>query len=244
MKTINNRQQILKPWALALAVLSGLFYAGSYSWAAVTLKLPKNIYILAANGKNLKSHNTADLPNGINQIVIQYQGEPGAKLSSDGDVEYSDTFVVKFTAENQELEMIIPWIRTVGNLEEWNKTPDIGIETSAGDGIDIQVSRLQKTGLQVFRNYAQELAAFNHTSAPASLDHSSSGAFSMNADVSGNQPAPLAETKPVPPTAAGAHKTAQQPAPQSNMVEDMLKYWYQQADEQTRQKFKTWIHCQ
>ena len=241
MKKMYNRYQIIKPWKLTLAVLSCILYAGSFSWATVTLQLPKNICILAANGKNTKLYDNAELSDGTNQVVIQYRGEFNERGSRDRNIESSDTFVIKFMAENQTLEMIIPWIKTIYQLESWNKTPDIRIETPAGKALEFKISRLEKNGLQIFRDYAQELDAFNKTNAPAAVPPSSFGVPSVHATA----PTPsTAVTQAVPSAAATAADTSEQPASKAEMAEGMLKYWYQQADEATRQKFKAWINAQ
>ena len=241
MKTMNNRHQIIKPWTLTLAVLLCISYAGSFSWAAVTLQLPKNICVLAVNGKNTRFYNNAELSDGINQIVIQYRGEFNQRGSRDRNIESSDTFVIKFMAENQTLEMISPWIKTIYQLESWNKSPDIRFVNPAGDALEFKISRLEKNGLQIFRDYAQELEGFNKTRAPAAVPPASFGVSSVNASA----PAPLTAATPAAPSAAAtAADPSEQSASKAGMAEGMLKYWYQQADEATRQKFKAWINAQ
>lgn len=198
-----------------------LIFTGNPAWGNVTLQLPQNITIVAENGKNTNIDNSASLPDGDNQIVIQFQGELSRKhADEDADFEYSDIFVVRFNASNQPLQMVTPRIKRLPELEKWNKKPDIRLVDSAGRDLDVQIARLEKDGIQVFRNYETELEAFNKTDSPAALNTLSS----------------LSRGSVPPP------KHQSQPQGKSEMAEDMLEYWYQQADEQVKARFKQRIN--
>jgi len=206
-----------------------LLCTGSPAWADVTLQLPQNITILAENGKNTKMNKRASLPDGDNQIVVQFQGELSRKHEDkDADFEYSDTFVIRFNALNQTLKMVTPRINRLLELEKWNKKPDIRILDSAGRELDIQIARLKKDGFQIFRNYETELEAFNKTDSPAAVDTLSS----------------VSEDSVSPPAAQVSPKNQSQPQDKTDMAEDMLDYWYQQADEEAKARFKQRINKQ
>lgn len=214
-------------------IISGtscLICSGSPAWADVTLEIPKNIIIVAENGKNTNINKKASLPDGDNQIVVQFQGDLGSNYT-DADFEHSDTFVVRFNASNQQLTMAIPRIKRLPELERWNKKPDIRILDSAKRDLDIQIARLEKDGIQVFRNYETELEAFNKTDSPAALDTE----FSVSED---------SVSSPAPGDAKVSPKHQSQPQGKTDMAEDMLEYWYQQADEKAKTRFKQRINKQ
>ncbi|NWH06205.1 YccT family protein [Desulfobacter latus] len=203
--------------------------SGPPAWADVTMNLPEKIAIVAENGKNTKINKKIALPDGDNQIVIQFQGELSRKhADEDADFENSDAFVIRFNASNQALRMVIPRIKRLLELEKWNKKPDIRILDSAGRELDIQIARLKIDGFQIFRNYETELEAFNKTDSPAALNTLST--------VSGDY---VPNTVPVP---AVSPKHRSQPQGKTDMAEDMLEYWYQQADEETKARFKQRIN--
>lgn len=220
-----------------LGTAACLICSGNPAWAGVTLQIPSNITIVAENGKKANIGKEASLPDGDNQIVVQFQGDLSKKHADENsDFECSDTFVVRFNASSQSLKMVIPRIKRLLELDKWNKSPNIRILDSGNRDLDIRVARLEKDGFQVFRDYEAELNAFNKTDSPAALSTLSSGYQDT-------------VSKPVPAAAATSPKyqprqPQAQPQGKSGMAEDMLEYWYQQADEQTKARFKQRINKQ
>lgn len=213
---------------------------GSPVWADVSLEIPRNITIVAKNGKAVKIDKRAMLPDGDNQIVVQFQGELSRKYADeDADFEYSDTFVMRFNSSNQALKMVIPRIKRLSELERWNEKPDIRILDPAGRRLDVRTARLEKDGIQFFRDYEKELEAFNKTDSPAALPAGS-----------GDFPSPAPRAALVPAAAKPSVPAAAEPSPEhhprgkAGMAEDMLEYWYQQADEKARARFKERINKQ
>lgn len=224
------KKMITRCWVVGGTVC--LICTGGSAWANVTLKLPKNIVIVAENGKKTKVETKASLPDGNNQLVIRFAGELSRKHADENaDFESSDTFVVLFNASNQSLKMVTPRIQRLSELEKWNKNPNIRILDSANTDIDIQIARLEKEGIQIFRDYETELEAFNKTDSPAAL-----GTLTSVSEDSISSPA-KAVTIPSPKKQSGA-------ADKTDMAEDMLEYWYQQADENAKARFKQRINKQ
>ena len=221
-------KKMMKYWIIGGT--SCLICTGSPAWADVTLEIPQKITIVAENGKNTQINKRASLPDGDNQIVVQFQGELSRKYADeDAEFEYSDTFVVRFNASNQPLEMVTPRIKRLSELEKWNKGPDIRILDSVGRDLDIRIARLEKDGIQIFRNYETELEVFNKTGSPAALDT----LFPLSKDS-------VSSTAPV--TAKVSPKHQSQPQGKADMAEDMLEYWYRQADEEARVRFQQRIN--
>lgn len=226
----NIAKRMIRYWTIGGTFC--LICTGSPAWADITIEIPQNITIVAENGKNTQINKRASMPDGDNQIVVQFQGELSRKhADEDAEFEYSDTFVVRFNASNQPLKMVTPRIKRLSELEKWNKGPDIRMLDSAGRDLDIQIARLEKDGIQIFRNYETELEAFNKTDSPAALDTLSSVPENF-------------VSSPTPATVKVAPKHQAQPQSKADMAEDMLKYWYQQADEEARVRFKQRINKQ
>jgi uncharacterized protein YccT (UPF0319 family) len=85
---------------------------------------------------------------------------------------------------------------------------------------------LEKEGFQVFRDYPKELEAFNRTSSPAAIRMQLPG---------------LADADTDNDTAGHSPKAGGQGAQDQETVRQMLRYWYVQADKQTRKEWKNWI---
>ena len=208
-----------------MACLGGIW---DCAWADVVLELPQKIVMVAENGKNTNLEGRVHLPDGINQIAVQFQGElKRGRYDNEGDMGYSDVFVIKFKALNQELEMMIPRITSALDLEQFNRTGDISLREGKGKTIGIQVEKLEKEGIQLFRDYAKEIEAFNRTDPPTEKITS---------------PAKSQMTRAHPQSHKVMQQNFQSPASSEHMAEKMLKYWYQQADEAARQRFRHWIN--
>lgn len=215
-----------------LAGLLCMFCLGNPAWAGVELELPENVTAVAVNGENRKTQGRVSLPDGMNQVAVQFVGILGSRYDDDADMGYSDVFVVKFAARNQRLKMEMPRIRRALDLEKFNRESDIRIVTADGRTVDSEIAKLEKEGIQVFRDFEKELEDFNKTDSPAAVNklRSVSGKPDPAKEPSKNTPA---ETKQVEPI---------QKQPAGNMAEKMLKYWYQRSDEATRERFKRWIN--
>lgn len=216
-----------------------LFCSGNFAWAGIELKLPDNMTVVAVNGKNTDINGMINLPDGVNQVAIQFQGLIGGGHSDDdSEMEYSDVFVIKFKARNQSLKMVTPHIKSAVDLDRFNRESDIRIQNSEGNPIDRHIAKLEKDGIQIFRDYENELKRFNKTDAPAALKPPlsvSKGSETVLTDKPDT-------SKTISSATAGGKKLDSVPqSPSGNMAEKMLKYWYQQADEATRERFRRWI---
>ena len=90
--------------------------------------------------------------------------------------------------------------------------------------MNYHVDVLEKEGFQVFRDYPGELEAFNRNSSPAAIRMQLPGLADADTDTAGPSP-----------------KAGDQGAPDQETVRQMLRYWYLQADKQTRKEWKNWI---
>jgi hypothetical protein len=208
---------------------AALLCVGSPAWASVSMELPRTMTVLAVNGKATNFTNKVSLQNGMNQLAVRVIKDVGKHM--DADMEYSDVFVVKFSAADQALKMTIPRIRSGQSIRQFNQEPNIALTSLSGKKIEIAVDKLEKEGFQLLRDYETELAAFNRTNSPAAMPVYTSRGFSQGASSSmSRHTMPQVHDNDMAPQGA-----------QPNMADDMLKYWYMQADDATRDKFKRWI---
>lgn len=212
-------------------------------WASVAaagnrLLLPEGLQIVAANGENISITERTELPDGLNQLAVQFSGDIGRRM--DAERVSSDVFVLLFTSRNSRLTLQMPEISKNYHLDRFNENPDIRIIRDNDKTLELQIDKLEKEGFQLFRDYARELEAYNRTKAPAALT-------SLRPE-HGNpreQTQPPKGPEPAVSTAAQrkSNRLAEQPSGvQESMAEQMLKYWYRQADEQTQKRFKDWIN--
>ncbi len=208
--------------------LSAIFFS-PLSFAEVVVHLNQGTSILAVNGQNIEdtglfdSKGKVQLPNGKNQILVEYTAEIG-KDAEDIVLETSESYVLLFEAKDQNLRLQTPKIKSYYDLNEFNSTPQWKIVDAQGKTIKYQSAILAKEGFQLARNYENELKVFNQSGSSAAL-------ASLQVERHQFNESPVVKNQP-----ASTPKTDQK------MIGEMLQYWYQQADENTRNNFKSWIN--
>lgn len=205
--------------------------------ADAVLSVGNGVSVIAHNGKELSDSDfltgskRLQLNNGTNQVLVRYSGELSG---SDGDIEHSHAFVLLFNADdNQSLSLSAPRIRKQRELDSFNQKGNWNLQDSTQATVAYQHAALIKEGFQLSRDYAQELAVFNQTQSAAALQK-----YSYQASIP--VPAPVIRTG----TAVNTINTTDTPtsAASEPMSLQMLKYWYNQADSNSRANFKAWIN--
>ncbi len=123
---------------------------------------------------------------------------------------------MKFSGQDSTYHLELPKLRTAQDTQRFNKSPALTLTDGQGKSIDFQQDKLMKHGLQFGRDLEKEIAQYNLTDKPAALK--SAVAITTLPAI-----APVGDTK-------------QQG---KNVAENMLNYWYSQADEATRERFKS-----
>lgn len=199
--------------------------------AAPVLQLPEQIKVILINGTKPANTQNIELNNERNQLVFRFEGELGHSFD-DKERVYSDVFVVLFSAEGKTLKLNIPKIRNEIQLKKFNQDPDIKIVSQTNNDIPYAIDKLEKDGFQVFRDYQQELKDFNESSSSAAIHldikEDSAGHQGINKEIENSK-------KQRQITSYNETETA------PTLAEEMLKYWYQQADKKTKERFKQWI---
>jgi len=203
--------------------------------ADVSVQIEEGISVLAINGKEVTSKSlfsgtdALKLNDGVNQLLVQYTAE--IKTSADDyELESTDPFVLLLDAADKQLVLKAPMVKTEKDVAQFNQQGIWRLLDRQGNRLALKTAPLKKEGFQLARNYEYELAEFNMSGAEAVWPYKQSPA-----DISTPAPAPIIRQVSVN-KASYSDKTSEK-----NMADKMLRYWYDQADAETRKRFKKWI---
>ena len=200
----------------------------SMSSLAATVTVTPNISLLAIDGEKAKSSLTKSQnsfninDNNKHQVVVRVSEV--VDNGSDKTLFESDPIIVTFQAGNQDLVISAPRLDNMRNANMFAKDPKITVKTSADQTVASKQDILKQTGIFPDTRIAEDLAEYN----------ASQGVAAVPNLVSVSMPAAI-------PTAAGAKATKAKITVQGEKVaEQMLQYWYQQADKETQARFLKW----
>ncbi|KGQ50356.1 hypothetical protein JL04_04065 [Gallibacterium anatis] len=200
----------------------------SMSSLAATVTVTPNISLLAIDGEKAKSSLTKSQnsfninDNNKHQVVVRVSEV--VDNGSDKTLFESDPIIVTFQAGNQDLVISAPRLDNMRNANMFAKDPKIVVKTSADQTVASKQDILKQTGIFPDTRIAEDLAEYN----------ASQGVAAVPNLVSVSMPAAI-------PTAAGAKATKAKITVQGeNVAEQMLQYWYQQADKETQARFLKW----
>lgn len=189
--------------------------------ANVTISIPDTVEVLLVNeqkpqldGGLFSSQKTVTLPDGENQILFLYK--PYFAQGKDRIIVESDPIVAKFAAKESELVFDFPSYRNVREAKAEIKSADWQFKNQNGQVVSVQQEQLAKEGMQIGRNFKLEIAEYNRHDGIASLNKS----IPMPTNVS------MDDLKG------------------ENTAEQMLHFWYQEADKETQQRFKQFLLAQ
>lgn len=189
--------------------------------ADVTISIPDTVEVLLVNeqkpqldGGLFSSQKTVTLPDGENQILFLYK--PYFTQGKDRIIVESDPIVAKFAAKESELVFDFPSYRNVREAKAEIKSADWQFKNQNGQVVSVQQEQLAKEGMQIGRNFKLEIAEYNRHNGIASLNKS----IPMPTNVS------MDDLKG------------------ENTAEQMLHFWYEEADKETQQRFKQFLLAQ
>jgi uncharacterized protein YccT (UPF0319 family) len=202
-----------------------------------------NAYKPEIEGGFFSSNKSVVLPDGENQIAFRYI--PTFKTSKDREQFTSDVIVAKFNAADTELQFELPEYRHLRDAEKFNPDTDWKLVNADGQQVTVVQDKLIHNGLQIGRDYEEEIARYNAKGRVASV--ATTGAY-IAVPVQQAQQAALAQT--ATQTAAVGSTTATTTAAvatttvQPTTEEAMLHFWYGKADEASKQRFKAFVNSQ
>ncbi|MCK6264347.1 DUF2057 family protein [Vibrio sp. ZSDE26] len=215
--------KLLKTFSCTCALL-----VSQAAFADVTVQIPDNIDLYIANGEKpelsggfFSSNKTLTLPNGENQIAFRhnvYFDKSNDRVSIEGD-----TIIATFTAQDKELTFSLPRFRNEREAQAQIKDLDWALVDSSDQAIEVKQDKLMKDGMQIGRDYQREVEDYNRAGGIAAI---AAGAAAV-------LPATLPEPVPaqLPETSAS-----------SATAEEMLHFWYDKADAETKARFKAHIN--
>ncbi|MCL1096290.1 YccT family protein [Shewanella kaireitica] len=213
---------------LSHSVLTALLICiNSAAFANVEVTPPSNSELVLVNGKESVSTGKLTLDNGENQLALRYIGryqQQGSQTQFSSDV-----MIMTFLAENTSLTITFPRIRSNSAADAFNREPKISLKDTSGVDIAFRQDKLIKDGMQLGRDYEKEIFEYNSSNQIAAL-----GALA----------APIAaKVQPNLLQVENVTKQANDPKQTDQInVGQMLDFWYQQADEETRKAFKLKIN--
>lgn len=211
----------------SIALLSTIIVA-PHVLADVEIQVPSSVDILAVNeakpdldGSLFSSYKTLTVPDGQNQIVFQYQ----LAFDKGNDREFvdSDAIIATFSATDAVLTFDMPKYRNTAEAKKGLEKLDWKLVDENQKAINVKQDKLVKDGMQIGRKYPQEAKEYNQKGGIAALTIGT---------------AAVATTAIVQPVTLPAKidSTA------GNTAEEMLYFWYEKADTETKQKFKDYVN--
>lgn len=200
--------------------------------ADVSLRFGEGVRIIAVNGDTTTERlqggddNELKVAEGEIQLVVEYSTEVRG-AAGDEFLETSDTHVLLFEADETSLTLKAPDIDSQHEMDDFNRSLQWLLFDHRERMLDYAIDVLEKKGFQLDRDYGQELAAFNKTRSPAAFSAATEISDAVEWVNSADQ-----ATAEIDDTRSLADQA---------MIERMLKYWYQQASQMTRNNFKSWI---
>lgn len=207
----------LRTALLSLAVCSISFP----SFADVTLNLPQSAELVLVNGVNAQGNTPQTLNNGNNQIAFRYDKD--YRENGDTHLFRSEVVVMTFSGNDATYTLQLPNISSAYQAQKFNSQPTLSLLTANGSEVPFKHDLLIKNGIQINRNYQQEIAQYNLSKAPAAL----ASAITAN------------EMQRVQQQVRAEEKDGQI---DQAYVTKMLNYWYSKADATTQQHFKAKIN--
>ncbi len=197
-----------------------------FGQASVSITLPKNTEPLLLNGQIIEKQKLEN-DNGIQQIVFKYNSNYHQYGSQQRFT--SEAIIVTFSATDNEYQIKLPNINSSKSAQHFNKKPQLEIIDNHGKALAYKIDTLSKAGIQLGRNYQEEIQAYNMNGGTAAISIPSK-----------RTAIPITPLLPVitPQQAAEQVTTATQPDNAQINVGQMLDFWYQQADEATKEAFK------
>ena len=172
----------------------------------------------ALEGGFFSSSKTITVPDGVNQIVFQYQ----LAFSKGKDREFvdSDAIIATFDVTDTTVTFDMPKFRNANEARKGFQNLDWKLVDENQNAISVKQDKLTTDGMQIGRKYPQEAKEYNRTGGIAAL-------------TTGAKAAAVVQPVTLP---------AKFDSNASNTAEEMLYFWYEKADAETKQKFKEFVN--
>lgn len=199
----------------------------SSSMLAGTLSHSSNISILGVDGQQnrqgfLTKNNQLNVDKSEHQIVVQVSEI--VPKGSDRELFESDLYIITFNADGNDLFLSTPKIKNQFELKRFKKNPNFSLKLKSGGDIAIRFDKLNPEGFFPNSDIEKNIYEYNQKGGVAA-----SKLFMPKQSIDGFQ----------------AQGFSSKVDPQNTqMSEQMLKYWFSQADSKTQQSFLKWARKQ
>ncbi|ABR74370.1 hypothetical protein CBG46_00200 [Actinobacillus succinogenes] len=213
------------------AVAAAALLASSASFAGMVTG-SSNIDFLAVDGqkanrsllKETRSFNINDTH--THQVVVRVSEL--IREGSDRTLFESDPIVVTFQGSTEDIRISAPRLTNEREANNFKANPKITVKTVSGAEIASKQDYLKQEGFLPGVNLEENLSNYNQSGATASV--AGFATASMPATVGTVQ--------------NGKVKKGKVTVQGENAAEQMLQYWYQQADKETQERFLNWVKTQ
>lgn len=223
-----------------IGVGSLLFAIGA--WAATAIAIPHPYVAYLLDGKPVSndlfsSRSSLTLSPGPHQLVIRFEGT--FKDQSESRLLSGEPVVINLvTKQDQQLAIEFSYPRSYSAAEQYLKQQKLQfIDQSTGHAVKADYFVMpKKEGLQIGRNYQEELIAMGKAFAQPAAQ---TAAPQATAQAVAGTAAVAAAAQITPQTTAKG-----QTLDKNTQALEMLKYWYNQANGDTRKAFQYWVISQ
>ncbi|WP_413111492.1 DUF2057 family protein [Thaumasiovibrio sp. DFM-14] len=206
----------LRHLAVSLALFTPLV-----SMADVSIKLSDQAEWVVVNGVNTSGNMPLTLNNGEHQLAFRIRTD--YRSNGETSLYTSPVQIVTFQAVDDELALELPPIRNKSDEIQFSRKPQFSFTTKSGEPINYTTDVLRKSGLQLGRDFEKEIAEYNLRGEGAALQ----GAVAI-----ANLPEGIDDNK------QSAQDQINEAASSPEIAEQMLEFWYAQADDETKARFK------
>lgn len=198
---------------------------------ATTLRLSSDVDLLVLDGKKVSSSllrgaESIELENGVHQVVFRVEKNVDAG-SHDSRLFISVPLIATFDTQRvSQVNFNFPIIDTQKAADLFNATPHLALLDGNATPIPVKLDILEISTNPKSIDYEREVEQYNKAGKYASLSRFATMMADDSTLLSG-----VSELD-IPPTHS------------QTLTEQRLKFWYQQADPQTRDRFMQWIKQQ
>lgn len=198
---------------------------------ATTLRLANDIDLLVLDGKKVSSSllrgaESIELENGLHQVVFRVEKTVNTN-NHESRLFTSVPLIATFNTQRiGQVNFSLPPLDTQKDADQFNATPHIALLDGNATPIPVKLDILEIITHSNGIDYETDTERYNKAGKYASLPHFAT----LMADDS--------------TLLSGVSELDIPPAQSQNLTEQHLKYWYQQADPATRDRFMQWIKQQ
>ena len=208
------------------------------AWAATSIAIPHPYVVYLLDGKPVQndlfsSRSALSLTPGPHQLVIRFEGT--FKDQSESRLISGEPVVINLsTKADQQLVIEFTYPRSYSAAEQYLKQQKLHIlDKATGQVVKADYFVMpKKEGLHIGRNYQEELVAMGKAFAQPAARSKPAQVISGTAAVA------------VTATNTAQPATKEQKLDQNTQALEMLKYWYNQANGETRKAFQHWVISQ